>query len=542
QKSERIKATIKSLLLQGSSIRNVMERLTIDYDRFMAIVRGNGQRLSRDDFITYEDVYNIWHKINTAVMRKDTDATLSAMKWLEEIEGKGGFTFYNRVNTAKSVFYGFATEWQLRQLRNHGQSLCFDGTHNVFGPKTNLFTLVLKNKDHGFGVPVAFLLTRSTDSSILTAWLRALCEKMKQMFSTPAGTTPTGEPTPAREYNYKPNAVITDQGNTEILAIKTAFPGTPILYCAWHVLKAWEREIRDLLANQNDIDQEEDDVSTSDDDADDDVTNDEDPTPATPVPESPAELSYASIDTNNYIESWHNTLKQHFFRDKPQRRVDTEIYVLNVMAVPHYQQKCMRSLVNVGRMNAVRRNEAKHLQRVKDLLKAKVDNGQLPPTLHQLTADVVKVESFTTPGAFYEIKIDFTRISAGHIVSCGCPAFQKEEMCCKPISLLQLEISLLKFLKVDREDIHHNLDLLALAPEADHDQWALQPLAHVPGMGVSYYLDRIASLDALRDKEKTLPLESELCLHFERFFTAFKDSFPRKEGQDLSNKRQRLTY
>jgi len=154
QKSERIKATIKSLLLQGSSIRNVMERLTIDYDRFMAIVRGNGQRLSRDDFVTYEDVYNIWHKINTATMRKDTDATLSAIKWLEEIEGKGGFTFYNRVDTAKCVFYGFATEWQLRQLRNHGQSLCFDGTHNVFG--YDLFQLLLS---HQFGVLSHALIT-----------------------------------------------------------------------------------------------------------------------------------------------------------------------------------------------------------------------------------------------------------------------------------------------------------------------------------------------------------------------------------------------
>jgi hypothetical protein len=70
---------------------------------------------------------------------------------------------------------------------------------------------------------------------------------MKQMFSTRAGTTPTGEPTPAREYNYKPNAIITDQGNTEVLAIKTAFPGTPILYCAWHIWKAWEREIRSRM-------------------------------------------------------------------------------------------------------------------------------------------------------------------------------------------------------------------------------------------------------------------------------------------------------
>ncbi|KAI8601809.1 hypothetical protein EDD21DRAFT_297449, partial [Dissophora ornata] len=63
------------------------------------------------------------------------------------------------------------------------------------------------------------------------------------------------------------------------------------------------------------------------------------------------EVAYAAIDTNNYIESWHNTLKRHFFRDKQQRRPDTVIYVLAILAVPHFQQKCMRSIVNVGRMN-----------------------------------------------------------------------------------------------------------------------------------------------------------------------------------------------
>jgi hypothetical protein len=37
QKSDRIKATIQSLLLQGSSIKNVMMKFTMDYDRFIAI-------------------------------------------------------------------------------------------------------------------------------------------------------------------------------------------------------------------------------------------------------------------------------------------------------------------------------------------------------------------------------------------------------------------------------------------------------------------------------------------------------------------------
>ncbi|KAG0347734.1 hypothetical protein BG004_007072 [Podila humilis] len=585
QKSERIKATIKSLLLQGSSIRSVMERLTFDYDRFMAIVRGNGQQLSQDnsDFITYEDVYNIWLRINTVTMRKDTDASLSAMKWLEEIEGNGGFAFYNRADTSKGVYYGFATEWQLRQLRDHGQSLWFDRTRNVFG----------------------------TESSILTAWLQALCEKMKQMFSTPA-----------HGYNYKPNAVITDQGNTESLAIKTVFPGIPILYSAWHVLKAWKREIRlrmtgvENLTTKEKIDlkdkvrldlrailYEKDKTialhliakfrvrygdqeklltyfsnnyfggdplvsqSASSSDDDDDVPEDEDSTSAAPVLEDCAvialiaapltrqqrrelhivrkqelwmfcyrqELSYASIDTNDYIESWHNTVKQHFDSDEQQLRVDTAIYVLNVMAVSHYQQKYMWSLANVDRMNAERRDEAEHLQRVKDHLKAREDNGQSQPTLYQLTADLVRVESLTTPGIFYLIKIDFTRVSTGQIVSCSCPAFQKEETYCKHISLLILEIPLLNFLKVDREDIHDGLDPLTLVPEADHVQQTLQSSVQVPVLGLSYYIDRINRLEALRDKEKPLPQEQELCSRFARFLEIFEATFPRKEVQDRSN-------
>ncbi|KAF9541692.1 hypothetical protein EC957_002769 [Mortierella hygrophila] len=79
QRLDRIKATIKSLLLQGSSIKNVMERLTMKYVRFMEVIRRNGQRLSQDDFITYEDVYNIWYNINNEMTRTDPDLDLLAL-------------------------------------------------------------------------------------------------------------------------------------------------------------------------------------------------------------------------------------------------------------------------------------------------------------------------------------------------------------------------------------------------------------------------------------------------------------------------------
>jgi len=99
--------------------------------------------------------------------------------------------------------------------------------------KTNLFTLVLKNRETGAGIPVSFLLTKSCEVHILVNWLKALQKVMKDVFSLPD-----------QEYNFKPNAVITDQGNTEILAIKSVFPSVPLHYCAWHVLKVWEREVK----------------------------------------------------------------------------------------------------------------------------------------------------------------------------------------------------------------------------------------------------------------------------------------------------------
>lgn len=113
---------------------------------------------------------------------------------------------------------------------------------------------------------------------------------------------------------------------------------------------------------------------------------------------------------------------------------------------------------------------------------------------------------------------------------------------CKHISLLQLEVPHLTFLKVDREDIHRDLDLLALAPQVEHGQWDLQQPEPHPELGLSYYLDRINSLEALRDKNKTIPHESALCALLGRFLDIYEPSFSCREGEDLSNKRQRQCY
>jgi hypothetical protein len=60
-------------------------------------------------------------------------------------------------------------------------------------------------------------------------------------------------------------------------------------------------------------------------------------------------LYYAGMDTNNYVESWHNQLKSHFLRGHNRGRGDRLIYVLSHDVDLFFQAEGMRSQVRFGR-------------------------------------------------------------------------------------------------------------------------------------------------------------------------------------------------
>ena len=152
-------------------------------------------------------------------------------------------------------------------------------------------------------------------------------------------------------------------------------------------------------------------------------------------------VSYAWINTNNYIESWHNALKKHFFKDKQQRRIDSVIYILVYKAIPHYQQMCIRHTVQVGKMTPA----AKKALRVKitamnhlEEARAKDPNILL---IHQpADSSLMRVRSFSDPSIHYDIKIDWTQGAAGVLSKCSCADFTSNKMCCKHIDMVLIEL------------------------------------------------------------------------------------------------------
>lgn len=93
---------------------------------------------------------------------------------------------------------------------------------------TYLFSIVVKNLETGFGIPVAFFLTKMATTKPIMEWLTKLKEKMESLYNN----------------EFVPVAVVTDKGPVEPKAILQVWPlHVHIFYCSWHILQAWERRL-----------------------------------------------------------------------------------------------------------------------------------------------------------------------------------------------------------------------------------------------------------------------------------------------------------
>ena len=248
------------------------------------------------------------------------------------------------------------------------------------------------------------------------------------------------------------------------------------------------------------------------------------------------EVAYSSIDTNNYIESWHNTLKRHFFRDKQQPRLDTVIYTLARMAVPHFQQKCIRSIVSVGRMDPARTKELQLTNLARDHIMTRESRGYVGAYMKQTSDNTLYVESFTNMAVGYEVEIDFSKTPSGHITQCSCKFFYNNRSCCKHIALVQIELPHIKYFRADFWEHQANFHLGMLQPE-------VEPTYSSPEVDrISFGMQRLGMLEELRDKKAEYPVRAQVEAKLQELIDLFEPSFPRLPGQSLNSKRQRQMY
>ncbi|KAK3805379.1 MAG: hypothetical protein J3Q66DRAFT_273951, partial [Benniella sp.] len=54
---------------------------------------------------------------------------------------------------------------------------------------------------------------------------------------------------------------------------------------------------------------------------------------------------YAGMDTNNYVESWHNHLKMHFLKRQFKVRADRMVYLLSDVVVNYFKNEEFQAYV-----------------------------------------------------------------------------------------------------------------------------------------------------------------------------------------------------
>lgn len=133
--SRRVSAETKNWImrqhLEGVSCKDIKRKHNEANEFKRQEASMNGIRPNHDHYLSYMDVYNIYFKLFNTAARKHQDPRVSLRMWVEDLKNDGYFTFLDEASGSQHC--GFASTWQIDQLLHYGHTVCFDGTHNVFG-------------------------------------------------------------------------------------------------------------------------------------------------------------------------------------------------------------------------------------------------------------------------------------------------------------------------------------------------------------------------------------------------------------------------
>ncbi|KAE8251135.1 hypothetical protein A4X06_0g2797 [Tilletia controversa] len=341
-----------------------------------------------------------------------------------------------------------------------GSVVCLDSTHNTcFGfekaEKVWLYTLVVRSTTTGRGIPAGFMFTNAEHAQPIIYWLECLRRDPRLRF--------------------KPSHFMIDCFTTELLAIRTAFtaPSTPsVLFCDWHMLKAMtansklkvkghEGHPQGALRNQdNQLAQKEARSGFLK------LVNASDPQA---VAEElarylerwkccPAWTKYVEeqwlpykelwgrawrreahrgIDTNNFIETWHNQLKTAYLGMMRKQGVDVLLCILLKQCVPDYRSNELRVSLGLDSC-AMTKADREARRKAQDL-----PYLEALALVEEAEGGSITVESFSVSGQRYRLR---TRLDAlgdeVELVGCSCFYFQQREFPCKHMWLANRVLSL----------------------------------------------------------------------------------------------------
>ncbi|KAG2216820.1 hypothetical protein INT45_013892 [Circinella minor] len=398
-KSKELHEQILEELRKGYNVRDVRQYLQREYNLH--------SNTNRDSHINTIDVYNIFVKYRQELCSRHTNDFKSIEKRLTELKQNGyhiwidtseGQESQQRLNSNDFAF-GFVAPWQINYF-SQARFVSLDATHDVSKYKDGvLYTMVIRDSVSGRGVPITYLFTNDLSSRPLLGWFHSLSS-----------------------IGLNPQRFTIDRSLPEDNAIIQVWPSCSIQHCIWHVMRAWMQNVQSkvhgsigrtpaqakahirphlkALMYEKNRERFHNLLNTF-------ITEFSHSQPEfityfktyyVDMWDGKAcerwNVSYQpevfhAMQTNNYVESWHNQLKSCYLKRKRTHRLDVLVEVLVEEVAFDIKHKVSRLSVNVGRMGALERRF-----RVNEIKAEKEKRMPSPSNIIRLVDEEYSVQSF----------------------------------------------------------------------------------------------------------------------------------------------------
>ena len=372
------------------------------------------------------------------------------IKWKDEVTGGGGIainqisdasdTFHASARTLpeKSVFTVLFTDEQIKLYKQYGGNCIYlDATHSLTQYGYYLISLGVEDVN-GNGRIVGYCITDSTDANHVTSFLEAVKQAAPEI---------------------EPPVIVTDDDNAEWSAVQKVFPRIKRFLCQFHVRKSWAFNLNKCGAKSDNFKSLQDELQVLIAECDEGsfnvkldafkslsqricmsfhdyfVSNWCTPDRINMWAQFPRDkVNMNDVTTNNYIESYHNVLKNdaRYFDKKANKRFDKLILVLLQHEADQNDQ-----LEQVLWFGTLLRND-----RRKDALisgQAIMDSEvrQLRKETHSFS---FIVQSQSDANRAYEVtyckqcRCGYSNeVWCNHVFTCSCPIFKARHRPCKHV-------------------------------------------------------------------------------------------------------------
>jgi len=433
--SNSLKEAILGYVKLGLGRRAIKDKLTLHSDELHS--RLSKGTLTRDDFVTSSDISNIHDDYWRRLTVKNEDPHISLSMWADTWEEAGNFVFRwsksvvdDKGKEVTKTALGFSSPWQMEKLRASGGAIGLDSTHKICSGSAELYTIIVQDPHTLRGIPVAFLLTEDKTAEPLQQWLVGV--------EAYAGIS----------FRY----ITTDDSSVEYKAIKQGLGDhVRIHLCLWHIARAWNTQIKARVKHDNPVKRQI--LQAEARKAMHDIMYQPDPLIARnmivnfrlfcqenskPLLEYMEDnyfaeerrllwmksyrqdVYYGAMDTNNYVESWHNQLKANHLKNHYRARPDRILYILTVSVLEIFKKEEFGVIIQVGR---------KTKGQVLDILRRRDVEAMSDEIIEKHVIFIegrCTVESLTYPGLYYALSL-----AVNLIQGCSCEYFARYRRLCK---------------------------------------------------------------------------------------------------------------